>query len=137
MGWQRSDEEADVDEVETSNAPAGDWVLPAMLVAIVAFVIFVVVVAAAYAASDGSDSTVGSAEAWTRCMRAEGVQVPLVEDLGDGEVRVTFDVDRADPRDDRGTYAEAFTACADQAPKGVQELARLLERPPWERWLNS
>ena len=125
-----------MDEVETSSKPQSDWILPGILVAIVAFVIFVVVVAAAYATSGESDTTDGSAEAWTRCMRNEGVRVPLVEDLGDGEVRVTFDVDGPDATDDREAYAEAFAACEDHAPERVRELVRLLERPPWARWLN-
>ncbi|MGI9642407.1 MAG: hypothetical protein ACR2N9_06465 [Acidimicrobiia bacterium] len=136
MRMHSGDEELVVDETETSNETERDWLLPAMLVAIVAFVIFVVVVAAAYASSDGSDTSAGSAEAWTRCMRAEGVPVPLVEDLGNGEVRVTFDVDGPDARDDREGYAEAFAACRDQAPERVREFAEFLERPPWERWLD-
>lgn len=125
-----------MNEAEKSNAVERDWALPALLVAIVAFVIFVVVVAVAFAASGDSGSSVGSPEAWTRCMRDEGAQVPLFEDLGDGEVRVTFDVDRSDPREDRSVYADAFEACGDQAPEGVRDLVRFLERPPWERWLH-
>lgn len=125
-----------MDEVETSSTTERDWVLPAMLVAIVAFVIFVVVVAAAYATSDRSDTLAGSAEAWTRCMRNEGVRVPLVEDLGNGEVRVTYDVAAPDASEDREAYAEAFATCEDQTPERVRELVRLLERPPWGRWLD-
>lgn len=125
-----------MEEVETSSRAQSDWKLPAILVAIVAFVIFVVVVAAAYATSGESDATAGSAGAWTRCMRNEGVPVPLVEDLGDGEIRVTFDVDGPDAMDDREAYAEAFATCEDQAPERVRELVRFLEQPPWERWLN-
>ena len=125
-----------MEEVETSIKPQRDWVLPAVLVAIVAFVILVVVVAAAYATSDEPDTTAGSAEAWTRCMRSEGVPVPLVEDLGDGEVRVTCAIDGPDAADDREAYADAFATCEGQAPERVRELVRFLERPPWERWLN-
>ena len=119
------------------TAPQGgtknDWALPAMLAAIVGFVIFVVAVSAAFAASDDASSTGGDAEAWTRCMRSEGVQVPLVEELDNGSIRVTFYPDHQGHAQDRALYTEAFDACLGSAPEGVRDLVRFLERPPWER----
>jgi hypothetical protein len=106
-----------------------DWVIPAILLLVIAFVLVVIgIVVAVRANSSDEASPLGQAEAWTRCLRSEGVNVPLIEATGDGGFRVTVDGSLIDDGLDYQALPEALSACADDAPERIREFAERFER---------
>lgn len=109
----------------TRTAPSrhDDWVVPAILVAVVVVIAAVVgVVFGVRAASSGEATLAEQFETWSRCLRSEGVPVPLVEALrGDG-FRITFDGSILDGEIDTDAVRDALAACRDDAPERIREV---------------
>ncbi len=109
----------------TRAAPSrrDDWVVPAILVAVVAVIVAVVGVVFGVRAALSEDATVaGQFETWSRCLRSEGVPVPLVESLGGDGFRITFDGSILDSEIDPDVVRGAFSTCSDDAPKRIREV---------------
>jgi len=107
-----------------------DWVIPAIVLAIAASILLVVVLSIAIASSDAQPATPAQQlEAWTRCLRDEGADIPLVEALDDGGIRVTFGGALLSGDVDPGEWISAFAACGDDAPDGLDHLLDRFRSP--------
>jgi len=105
-----------------------DWLIPAILVAVAGVVVFALIVIFAVRSTSSDEATLaGQMEVWTRCLRSEGAPVPLVEAVGDGGFRVTFDDVVMDAHMDPDVYKAAFDQCLDVAPDGIQTLAGVVD----------
>jgi hypothetical protein len=106
-----------------------DWVIPAILVLVIVFVLVVIGIFIAVRANSSDDtSPLGQTEAWSRCLRSEGVNVPLIEATGDGGFRITVDGSLIDDGLDRADLPAALSACADEAPERIREFMRWTDR---------
>jgi hypothetical protein len=106
-----------------------DWVIPLILVLVVAFVLVVIGIFVAVRANSSEDtSPLGQAEAWTRCLRSEGVNVPLIEATGDGGFRITVDGTLIDDGVDYQALPAALSACVDEAPERIREFTERFGR---------
>ncbi len=112
----------------TSDGRHDDWVIPAVLVGIAVAIGAVVAVLLAVNSAPAREPTAADEfEAWSRCLRAQGAPVPLVEALRDGGFRLTFDAETLDGDVDPDRVASAFDTCADVAPDVVEGLVGLLD----------
>ena len=106
-----------------------DWLLPAALIVaalgLIAISVGAFLALKAESADDGSLS--GQMETWTRCLRSEGVPVPLVESLDGDGFRLTFDdvVINADVGFEQ--IKIGFELCRESAPDGIKKLADIAE----------
>ncbi|TDI53524.1 MAG: hypothetical protein E2O95_02765 [Acidobacteria bacterium] len=109
-----------------------DWVVPAVLVGVVAALAIVVAVGFAYTAQRAADdSVVGQLERWTSCLRSEGVNVPLVESLRDGGIRITIDGSLLEEGFDFESVRPALEACESDAPDAVKRVTSFLDYVPF------
>ncbi len=112
-----------------------DWVVPAVLVGVVAALAIVLALGFAYTArSAADDSVVGQLERWTSCLRSEGVNVPLVESLRDGGVRITIDGSLLEEGFDSESVRPALSACKSDAPDAVKQVTSFLDYLPFLRF---
>ncbi len=99
-----------------------DWVIPTILVLVIVFVAAIIgIVVGVRAASSDDSSPTGQAERWSKCLRSEGANVPLVEATGDGGFRITVDGSLLEGDVDRDVWANAFAACTDEAPDRIRD----------------
>ncbi len=111
------------------EAEQEDWVIPAILVLVIAFVLVVIGIFIAVRANSSDDTTpLGQAEAWTRCLRSEGVNVPLIESTDDGGFRITVDGSLIDDGLEFQALPDALSACVDEAPERIREFTERFER---------
>jgi len=111
-----------------TNGEYPDWLIPAILVAIGGVVVIALIAIAVVRSTSTAEPTLaGQMEVWTRCLRSEGAPVPLVEAVGDGGFRVTFDDVVMDAEMDPDVYKAAFDQCLDVAPDGIQTLAGVVD----------
>ncbi|MFV1990583.1 MAG: hypothetical protein ACC652_07565 [Acidimicrobiales bacterium] len=112
-----------------ANNEYPDWLIPVILVAVggVVVVIALITIFVVRSSSTGEDTLAGQMEVWTRCLRSEGVPVPLVEAVGDGGFRVTFDDVVMDAQMDPDVYKAAFDQCLDVAPDALQTLTGVVD----------
>ena len=106
-----------------------DWLLPAaLIVATLGLIAISVGAFFALSASSGDDESLAEEmETWTRCLRSEGVPVPLVEPIrGDG-FRLTFDNAVVNADVDFADVKAGFEVCLDSAPDGVKTLFDIAE----------
>ena len=106
-----------------------DWLLPAaLIVATLGLIAISLGVFFALNTASGDDESLGEEmETWTRCLRSEGVPVPLVEPLrGDG-FRLTFDNAVINADVDFAQVKAGFEVCLDSAPDGVKNLVDIAE----------
>ncbi len=104
-----------------------DWVTPAVLVAIVVVVGVAVALLAVRANSRDTDSAAGQFESWSRCLRSEGVPVPLVESLGNGSFRITVDGSLLGGGADLLSAGDAMAACRRDVPERVAGLVDIFQ----------
>ncbi|MGI9585716.1 MAG: hypothetical protein ACR2N7_09025 [Acidimicrobiia bacterium] len=112
-----------------SDAKNEDWVIPAILVLVIAFAFIVIGIVIAVNATSSDESTpLAQTEEWSRCLRSEGLNVPLIEATSDGGFRITVDGSLIDDGLNREAIPEALSACADEAPDRIREFMRWTER---------
>lgn len=106
-----------------------DWLLPAALIVaalgLLAISVGVFLALRTESADDGSLS--GQMETWTRCLRSEGVPVPLVESLDGDGFRLTFDDVVINADVDFEQIKIGFELCRDSAPDGIKTLVDIAE----------
>lgn len=111
-----------------SGSEKEDWVVPAVLVGVIAMLGLLIVIAmVAQPYDDEGESTAGQLERWTSCLRSEGANVPLVETLHEGGIRITIDGSLAEEGIDEAALGPALDACEDEAPDGVQRVMALVD----------
>jgi hypothetical protein len=114
-----------------------DWVVPAILVSMVVIIAIVAAIVAGVGTSSSDDSSMaGQLESWTRCLRGEGAQVPLIESQPEGGIRITIDGDAIEGDIDPEILGRALVTCEDDAPDRVRELVRSLDRLRLGRWFG-
>ncbi len=105
-----------------------DWLIPAILLAVGGVVAIALIAIVAVRSTSTAEPTLAvQMEVWTRCLRSEGAPVPLVEAVGDGGFRVTFDDVVVGAQMDSDVYKAAFDQCLDVAPDGIQTLVGVVD----------
>jgi hypothetical protein len=99
-----------------------DWLLPAAVVGVAVGVVVVIVFTLALVRTSQPETPIEQVAAWTACLRREGADVPLIESLPDGGVRVTIEGSILDGDLDPRAYVSAFRACADAMPEALTDL---------------
>ena len=112
----------------TSGSENEDWVVPAVLVGVIAMLGLLIVIAmVAQPYDDEAESSAGQLASWSSCLRSEGANVPLVESLHGGGIRITIDGSLAEDGVDEAALGPALDACEDEAPDGVQRMMALVD----------
>jgi len=113
--------------IHENDSEQRDWVIPAVLVGVVVAVAIVIAAVLIVNASDSNDDSLGGQlENWTQCLRSEGVNVPLIEAVRDGGVRITIDGSLLDEGVDFDALRPALNACQSDAPEAVQQFIGFL-----------
>jgi hypothetical protein len=105
-----------------------DWFLPAVLVALAGSLVLIAGIAYGVQSNAvDTDSAAGQLEQWTSCLRSEGANVPQVETLPNGGLRVTVDGSLVDEGINWETLDPALDACEDLAPEEMRSIMGLIE----------
>lgn len=105
-----------------------DWLVPALLVAVIIVLAAIIgIVIGVRSASGANDSASDEFERWTKCLRSEGANVPLVEKMRDGGFRITVDGSLVEEGLDREALDVALDSCRDDAPEGIRQFMDIVE----------
>jgi len=105
-----------------------DWFLPAVLVAFAGSLVLIAgITYGVQSNAVDADSAAGQLEQWSSCLESKGANVPQVETLRDGGIRITVDGSLVDEGLDWETLGPALEACEDQAPEEMRSMMGLIE----------